>query len=186
MKIMKKPIRIMSSFAVAIALAATAAWLTMNFSLAQQVDPSLPGGASSLRETYQDWGVTCQVAGKTKRCALIQRQVQQDGLLVLAIELQIAAAGTGSGTLVLPFGLKLDGGVTLAVDDRPPRPMHFSTCLSTGCLVPLALDAKTVAGLRTAQAIKINALSSDGQKVTFTVLLKGIAAALDRIGMLEK
>ncbi len=49
--------------------------------------PSLPGGASSLQESYRDWRVTCRIAEATKRCALSQQQARQDGQRVLAIKL---------------------------------------------------------------------------------------------------
>lgn len=184
---MKKVIRkaLAASAAGAIALAATA-WIAPDAALAQQADPALPGGASSLRETYQDWSVTCQVTDKARRCVMTQQQVQQDGMRVLSIELQ-STGDAATGTLVLPFGLKLDAGVTLAVDDRPPLPvLRFSTCLPAGCLVPLALDAKTIAGLRTAQTIRIDTLGGDGQKMTFPAPLKGFTTALDRIRTLGK
>lgn len=38
---------------------------------AVQTPPSpLPGGASSLSESYQDWQVTCSSQGNAKRCAM--------------------------------------------------------------------------------------------------------------------
>ena len=62
----------------------------------------LPGGASSLKETYKDWIVGCSQNGTTKRCVLSQVQTQQNGQRVFAIELTAPAGNTVSGTLVLP------------------------------------------------------------------------------------
>ena len=42
---------------------------------------------------------------------------QQDGRRVVALELTINASDMASGILVMPFGLALDHGVALAVDD---------------------------------------------------------------------
>ena len=39
---------------------------------------SLPGGASSLNETYRDWRVACAQQGAAKRCVLSQIQAQQN------------------------------------------------------------------------------------------------------------
>lgn len=47
----------------------------------------LPGGASSLNETYEDWRIACARQGNRKRCVLSQVQTQQNGQRVLAIEL---------------------------------------------------------------------------------------------------
>ena len=67
-------------------------------------DPSgLPGGASSLRETYDDWIVNCAVqsqdGGNIKHCALSQEQTDNNShQRVLAIELKPEKTGV-SGML---------------------------------------------------------------------------------------
>src|SRR5262245_5086988 len=96
---------------------------------AQDAGYTLPGGASSLQETYQDWSLACQGSPKAV-CAVSQQQTQQNGQRVLAVELRKGADGGVSGNLVLPFGLLLDAGATLQIDDGQPRaPLRFSTCL---------------------------------------------------------
>jgi invasion protein IalB len=90
-----------------------------------------------------------------------------------------------AGNLVLPFGLLLDAGVALQIDDGQPRdPLRFSTCLPAGCLVPLSFDAETVAALRAGTALRIKAQDTDKKEVTLSVSLKGLAAALDRLKVL--
>ncbi len=56
-----------------------AATILTAFAVQAQQAPTLPGGASSLQETYQDWHVACQVADNAKRCVLVQQQNQQNG-----------------------------------------------------------------------------------------------------------
>jgi invasion protein IalB len=73
---------------------------------------TLPGGASSLQETYQDWGLARQSTPKVV-CAVSQQQSQQNGQRVLAIELRRGETDAVAGNLVLPFGLLLDAGATL-------------------------------------------------------------------------
>ncbi len=149
--------------------------------VAAEKTPALPGGASSLQETYQDWALTCR-GGSRVACAILQQQRQKNGRRVLAVELQAGSGDTLSGTLVLPFGLHLDSGVTLQVDDTTAlKPSRFSTCLPAGCLVPLALDKETTAALRAGSTLHLKAESVDGKKLTFSVSLKGFAAALQRL-----
>ncbi|MFI0849458.1 invasion associated locus B family protein [Mesorhizobium sp. IMUNJ 23232] len=151
---------------------------------AQEAGSALPGGASSLQETYQDWKLACQSAPQTA-CSISQQQTQQNGQRVLAIELLKGADGSVAGNLFLPFGLLLDAGVTLQIDDGKPRePVRFSTCLPAGCLVPLSFDAKTIAALRTGTTLRIKAKSIDQKEVALSVSLKGLAAALDRLKVL--
>jgi invasion protein IalB len=153
-----------------------------------QAQATLPGGASSLRETYQDWLVAC-VQKKTKRCALSQQQSQENGRRVLGVEIVPGPDGkTATGILVLPFGLALDAGVTLQIDDKPAEaPLRFSTCLSGGCLVPLSFDEAFLSALRAGEALKATAKAFDGgQAVSLSVSLKGFSAAFDRVAVLVK
>ncbi|MGU3495735.1 invasion associated locus B family protein [Xanthobacteraceae bacterium A53D] len=145
--------------------------------------PALPGGASALRETFDDWTVACTVEGTTRVCRMAQQQRRQEGnQLVLAVDLTATKAGA-SGALLMPFGLRLADGVTPQVDEnKPAPPVAFSTCMPMGCLVPLTLDAGLIKTLRGATALKLTAKAYDsGQDVTLTVPLKGFAAAYDRL-----
>ena len=143
---------------------------------------TLPGGASSLNETYKDWRVSCGQQGGAKRCVLSQVQAQKNGQRVLAIELNAPAGNSISGTLVLPFGLALESGVTLQIDEKMPmQSLRFLTCLPTGCLVALTFDALTLAALRTGTALKVKAAAVNGTAAPFSIPLPGFATALDRV-----
>ncbi|SMF45385.1 Invasion protein IalB, involved in pathogenesis [Tistlia consotensis] len=142
----------------------------------------LPGGASSLSETYESWQVGCQTKDGAKHCSLSQQQVAKNGQRLLLVELSPAEDGGLAGTLVLPFGLLLGRGVAAQVDDRPVgEPLTFRTCLPVGCLVPLMLGKDVVARLRAGTTLRLTVASSDtGHPVAFLVPLKGFAAAHDR------
>ena len=147
----------------------------------------LPGGASSLNETYRDWVVACQVANNTKRCVMSQQQNQQNGQRVLAIELNAPSGDRVSGVLVLPFGLALDSGVTFQIDDKPAmQPVRFRTCVPAGCLVSVTFDAPTLVALRAGTALKIKAVADGGAAAPFSISLQGFGTALDRVGALSR
>lgn len=145
----------------------------------------LPGGASSLSETYQDWSVSCLQQEAQKRCAFSQVQMQQNGQRVLAIELDAPGENSVTGLLVLPFGLALDAGVTFQVDEQAPMPpVRFRTCLPAGCLVPIAFDAPAIVALRAGAVLKVKAMADGGNAADFSVSLKGFGTALDRVVVL--
>lgn len=154
---------------------------------AQTTDAALPGGASSLRETFEDWAVACSAQAKSKACSLSQQQFDSKSRQrVLAIELRPSGAGL-QGLLVLPFGLALDQGVTLQVDDGPAGPpLRFRTCLPDGCLVALNFDDKLAAILRKGTALTVKAVSDGGDPTSFRVSLKGLPGALTRVSTLLK
>lgn len=154
---------------------------------AEPIPATLPGGATSLTETFSDWQVGCVVQGPAKRCAITQEQVnQQSRQRVFAIEI----AGVGDkleGILLMPFGLALERGATLQIDDQPvTTAVKFRTCLPGGCLVPLNFDAKSIAALRVGSALKVRASADGGPEQPYSVSLKGFSQALDRIITLAK
>jgi invasion protein IalB len=148
----------------------------------------LPGGATSLRETYQDWTVACAVRDKAKYCSFSQQQNQKNGPMVLAIDLTLAKEGGLSGTLVLPFGLMLADGVHYQIDDGAPAgPLPFRTCVPAGCVVPLAFDAALAKALRAGKALKLTVVRSDNNEpLALLVSLNGFAPAMDRTDALIK
>jgi invasion protein IalB len=150
---------------------------------AAQAQTAVPAGPSSLQETYRDWSVVCVQQEAQRRCAMTQQLSQQDGRRVLALELSTDAGGeTATGLLVLPFGLALDEGVTLTVDEAAPERLRFRTCLPAGCVVPLTLDAPALMQLRTGKALNLSVAASDtGDAVEFKISLDGFDAAFARL-----
>jgi len=167
------------TFALALLLAGVPG---AGISQGQDRAPILPGGASSLQETYGDWRVACVMRETERLCSLSQQHSQQNGQRVLSIEIVPSAENAANGTLVLPFGLLLSAGVTLTVDDQPiGSALPFSTCLPAGCLVPLALDSQTIERAQAGSRLAIGATaSSTGAPLSFTLSLEGFAAALIR------
>ena len=147
----------------------------------------LPGGASTLQETYQDWTVSCQSQKDTTICAIRQEQSSsQTGQRVLTAELR-NVEGRVEGVLLMPFGLDLAKGASLKIDEAAGPNLTFSTCLPQGCLAPVTFDAKQVAALKAGTNINITTTAlSPSQAVAFKVSLKGFGAALDRITALTK
>jgi len=126
---------------------------------------TLPGGASTLQETYEDWTVSCQSTKDATLCAIRQDQNSaQTGQRVLTVELKNVSGGKVDGVILMPFGLDLSKGATLKIDE------------ATG---PNALKAGT--------NLNVNATAlSPSQPVAFKISLKGFGAALDRIITLTK
>ena len=153
---------------------------------AQQQVAAVPNGPSSLREAYQDWSVACSVQEKAKICSLSQDQVQQNGQRLLAVEVQRHPDGSATATLLLPFGILLDSGVTLQIDDKPPfSQLRFRTCLPTGCVAVFTIDPLTLGKMREGTVLKLNVTTAAETQLTFPVSLRGLAAALDRVAALS-
>jgi invasion protein IalB len=171
------------------AITSAATFAAVAFAVAQE--PTLPGGAASLRETHGDWAVACAVqtqnSKKTKSCVLSQEQfAKETRQRVVAIELKPTAGGV-KGMLVLPFGLALDKGVTYQLDEgQPGTVQRFRTCLPAGCLVAIDFDARVANSLKSAKVLRIKAVADGGQDTAFSISLKGFPGAFDRTVALMK
>lgn len=148
----------------------------------------LPGGASTLQETYQDWTVSCQTQNETTACVIRQDQSSaQTRQRVLTAELRNGGDGKVDGVILLPFGLDLAKGAALKIDEADGPKLAYSTCLPQGCLAPVHLDARQTAALKKGETLNLSATAlSPSQPVAFKISLKGFGAAFDRIVALTK
>ena len=81
--------------------------------------PLLPGGASSLSETYARWSVNCQVANNLKNCSMSQQQFNnKTNQRLLAIEIFTRSTDEAAATIVLPFGLAVSKGHSIAKNEQ--------------------------------------------------------------------
>jgi len=154
---------------------------------ASMTEMRLPSGANSMQETFVDWQVACTVQGGTRVCTLSQQQYEKRSKKrVLAVEFAEFEGDSVKGALILPFGLLLDDGINLRVDDKGAKTkLRYRTCLPAGCLVTLDFDKKMMAAMRKGDVLEIEAVGDEGA-VPFKVSLSGFSKALARVKMLNK
>lgn len=179
---------------LAICVAGVSVVVLGNIGLAIAAEPTLPNGATSLREQYADWTVLCVIGAdgdkKTKLCSMQQEQVRQvkngPSQRVLAVELQSKDKGL-EGVLVLPLGLKLDKGSTLKIDDGKASDTNsFRTCVLAGCIVDIKADDKMSAALGKGKALSVKTMTDEGKDADFSISLNGFQNALNRVNELMK
>jgi invasion protein IalB len=178
-------------------LAAAIATATMTAAQAQQPAvqqpatsaATLPNGASSVNETFGDWTVDCRIVERRKQCLLSQAQGNKEtGRRVYAIELNPAVGGKIEGTILMPFGLNLDAGAVLKLDDKDlGKGLRFSTCVPQGCLLPVNFPAAATDAMRKGTKLVVASLNlSSNEAVTFNVSLNGFGPAVARATELAK
>ena len=149
----------------------------------------LPNGANAINETYGDWTVDCRVTDGQKRCALSHAQGnRQTGQRIFALELGVPKDDRTEGSILMPFGVNLERGAILKLDDRDlGKGLRFSTCMQQGCILPVSLPKQATDAMRTGTTLLVAALNlSSGEPVTFNVSLSGFGAGLDRVGQLGR
>lgn len=150
---------------------------------------TLPNGATAINETYGDWTVDCRIANGQRLCVLLQSQGNsQTGQRVFAIELRTPKDGRAEGTILFPFGMKLESGAVLRLDDKDlGQGLRFSTCMAQGCLLPISFPTVATDAMKSGKALTVAALNlGNNEPVSFNVTLTGFAAALDRIAQIDK
>lgn len=156
---------------------------------AQTPAASLPNGATSINETYGDWIVDCRVLEGQKQCMLLQAQGNtRTKQRIFEIQLRAPKGGKTEGTILMPFGLKLDNGAILTLDDKDlGQPLRFSTCMPQGCLLPVSFPMATIDSMKKAKTLSVASLNvANGEVVAFRVSLQGFAAAAARVAELSR
>lgn len=153
--------------------------------------PSLPGGATSVSESHGDWTVGCglQTDADTtiKVCNLVQEQLDsRTRQRVLAVEVR-PGKDTAKVVFILPFGLDLQKGLTVQVDDHTPSgTRQFRTCLPAGCVLEMKIDADLLTELGKGNQLKLHVMADGGKDAGLAISLKGFQAAYNRTLELEK
>jgi invasion protein IalB len=96
--------------------------------------------------------------------------------------------GKTEGTILMPFGLKLDSGALLTLDNKDfGAALRFSTCTPEGCLLPVLFPAASIEAMKKAKTLAVASLNlSSGEVVAFKLSLDGFAPAIARIVELGK
>jgi invasion protein IalB len=148
----------------------------------------LPNGASSISEIYGNWAADCRLVEKQKQCRLLQIQNNsQTNQRVFEVELQMAGDRKLEGTILMPFGLKLDSGVVLRLDDKDlGRGLRFLTCVPVGCLLLVSFPTIAIDAMKKGKMLTVASLNLSDEIITFNVSLDGFAEALARIVELSR
>jgi len=155
----------------------------------QQSAAQLPNGASAINEIYGDWVVDCRIVDGQKLCGLSQAQGDgRTGQRIFVIELRHPRDGKADGSILMPFGVSLERGASLKLDDNEfGEPLRFTTCLPQGCLLAVSLSVGIADPIRKASKLTVSSINqTSGETITFTISLKGFGAAVERIAQLAR
>ncbi|WP_455480883.1 invasion associated locus B family protein [Bartonella sp. B12(2025)] len=151
---------------------------------------TLPNGASSLAETYGLWTIRCGIEEGKKVCFMHRQEVNDQGRVVVAMNVTLNADGVVSGNLTVPFGIVVSKPVHLQVDEgKAVIKTGIRTCVPAGCVVPVVFDKNHVTTLRAGKHLKLAmTIAAPGEPSldNLFVQLNGFSKALDRLTALQK
>ncbi|GAA4663714.1 invasion associated locus B family protein [Bartonella pachyuromydis] len=151
---------------------------------------TLPNGASSLTETYGLWSISCGIQEGKKICFMGRQELNDQGRVVVAMNIMLNADGVVSGNLTVPFGILVSKPVRLQVDEgKAVIETGIRTCVPAGCIVPIVFDKNHVAALRSGKHLKLAmTIAAPGEPPLndLFVQLNGFSNALNRLAILQK
>lgn len=142
-----------------------------------------PVGASSVSESYGDWTMSCVRPSDKVQCAVAQSQGDsKTGRRRFGIELQAPRDGRSEGTVLMPFGLSIEPGVTFKLDEQAlGKGAPYISCSSEGCLVPISFPTLATDGMRAAKTLTVTGQKAGASEpAIITVPLEGFPQAFAR------
>lgn len=136
-------------------------------------------------EVFKDWTAQCESAlkGTAETCYIFQNlrlKKDEQQLLHLAVG-YLAKSGQAAAFLTLPLGVSLPGGVSLSVDNGPPKRFRFERCEQNGCLAPLVLDDELIRSLKAGRQARVAFFDGARREISVPVSLLGFTAGFNTL-----
>ncbi len=129
-----------------------------------------------------EWAAQCP-QNQTTGCEIIRRVMRQDGQPFVSVLVgpDARAPGRNQMLVLLPLGVSVRESVPFLIDEKFIALVPIETCLPAGCLMRIALSPPMVGVLRAGAAMKLLALSPEGQTVPIVVPINGFGDAFTKV-----
>jgi invasion protein IalB len=154
----------------------------------QQAAPAQPSQSSDPQLIFSPWVKLCNKDPdpKAKRvCVTVKDGRVESGLLVVSVAI-IEMDGEPKKLLrmSLPYGVAIQHGTRLIVDQTPPANAPFVTCLPPvvppgGCIADYEATAELVGRMKKAQLLTVQAIHMNGQAMSPQLDMRDFAKAYD-------
>ncbi|MBF0415387.1 MAG: invasion associated locus B family protein [Magnetococcales bacterium] len=136
-------------------------------------------------KVFGNWTVQCSVPPGTSeaQCGVSQTLViNETKARLITVEANQPAKGDLNLVVLLPLGISLQAGVTLAFEDASKLPMNLQRCVAEGCLATVAIKAEQLKKMQSQKEFKVHAeLPGIQETAKITVSLKGFGDAIDSL-----
>lgn len=130
---------------------------------------------------FGDWVFECSaLAQNATKCALVQTIVASTDQRKIA-QFQIVEPMDGAAaqmSVLLPLGLDFQSPVVIQIDTSDAIPLTPKTCIKSGCLLSVEVDATLAAALSAGTKLSVQFSLANGKKdITFGGSLSGLTDA---------
>jgi invasion protein IalB len=152
------------------------------------------GGASSTHdgtakiEVFKDWRLACPADDDKKGACALATDVNdpQSGQRLAQITMGAETGKPDVEMMVInvPLTVLIQPGLGVQIG-ADTKTVPYATCLPSGCVATLPLDAKTSDALRAAQTMNLIVTAQNSRPVTLAVSVQGYADASGRMNATE-
>ena len=163
----------------ALALALTTGLCNVASAYAQDAAPAAEQAAP--QSAAPNWLVTCsnQMDAAKLSCSMSQSVVLAANGARLMTAVVEPTDGGQELTLVLPFGLDLQAGVQMVIDEVDWQKLPISTYEAGACYSSIALDADALSRLSKGDALDVKLINRQGEEVVLSLTLTGFTGSLE-------
>ena len=140
--------------------------------------------AEATDSTAPAWTRICENdAGEHPACVVEQAvtAMQQKNVVLRARFSRDATPDRARVLFLVPLGLPLASGLSLAVDASAPIILPFERCVPQGCSASAVLDGTALAQFFHGKTLTVRYAVSEKEGATISVPLAGLAAAFDTL-----
>lgn len=136
-----------------------------------------------VAQTFGGWRVQCQLDVRSREsCRAEHVVIGQDGQPELAAIAYPADAATPARLRIMPpWGVLIQAGLAIRIDDQSPLQLPIATCLASGCMAEIVLSDGMLQAMRSGAAMQIGVISAEGRPIATSVSLAGFSEAYARI-----
>ena len=155
---------------------------------AQQQQPQQPpqqqaGAEQQPQLMYSPWTKVCQKSQETdnKQVCIIHKDGRlENGMPVVIAEL-LEKEGIEKKILrvTVPFGMRLQPGTRVIIDQAAPATAPYAFCLQFGCIAEYDATAEMLTNMKKGQMLTVQAINLNNQPISLPVPLAEFAKAYD-------
>lgn len=130
---------------------------------------------------FGDWVVACEKDAKGKKSCFLSLTLtsstkdKKDAQFVANFKLGYWGNPKKLQMVqILPFGISIPHGATIAADSKALGKAHFTTCQPFGCIAVAELKEKDIATLEKDKKSFVGVFSAEGQQINFPLSTKGL------------
>lgn len=145
----------------------------------------IPGAGLALEsgDQFKQWAAQCEIGSNgEENCHIFQNLVlaeNADQKQVLRMSLGYpSGSGQPVAQFLMPLGIWLPRGMTLAVDDGEPQNFPILVCGSNGCQTTLRVQPDLIEALNQGKQLTVTLFNANQQPVRIPIDLSGITAGL--------